>query len=275
MNALEVAQNWLHIGIATIPILARSKSPALDSWGEYQERLPTEHELRAWFAGSGYNLAVITGWQGLAVLDFDNLNIYGSWTAGLALSVAEKVFTTYRVSTSRGMHLYFYCQEPARSGHVEACDVKAAGGYVLAPPSVHPSGACYFPIGGPGKIQTIESIDALLPGYAKATEWQAPNEAQMDAFDAAMQPEIKSGAIEAIKARMSIADVLGQSNGNHRRTWLTTCPLHGDKAPSFAVYPDGHFYCFGCGAKGDAISLWAMMHHVTNREAIAALGAIK
>jgi hypothetical protein len=274
MNTLEVARTWHDLGIATIPILARSKSPALDSWAEYQTRLPTMYELTAWFAESGYNLAVVTGWQGLVIVDFDDMGTFNLWLAELTQDNATRVLTTYRVSTARGMHLYFYVDEPTRAGKLPNVDIKAAGGYALSPPSIHPSGALYVGTDHPRNIKHVPSIEVLLPGYTRAmTEFpQSPFGAgRTDPFDAAMMPEVPSGAIEAIKARLSIADVLGQSNGSHRRTWLTTCPLHGDKQPSFAVYADGHFHCFGCGAHGDVIDLWAMMHHVTTREAIAAL----
>jgi DNA primase len=32
------------------------------------------------------------------------------------------------------------------------------------------------------------------------------------------------------------------------------CPFHNEKTPSFYVYEDGQYHCFGCGAHGDAIS---------------------
>lgn len=32
------------------------------------------------------------------------------------------------------------------------------------------------------------------------------------------------------------------------------CPIHEEKTPSFVIYPDNHFYCFGCTESGDSIS---------------------
>ena len=43
------------------------------------------------------------------------------------------------------------------------------------------------------------------------------------------------------------------------------CPFHDDSTPSCHIYPD-HFYCFGCGAHGDAID-WLMMFEGLDRDA--------
>ena len=39
------------------------------------------------------------------------------------------------------------------------------------------------------------------------------------------------------------------------RNLVGLCPFHGEKTPSFTLYPDTEsFYCFGCGAGGDVIT---------------------
>ena len=34
------------------------------------------------------------------------------------------------------------------------------------------------------------------------------------------------------------------------REWKGLCPFHAEKTPSFTVFDEGHFHCFGCGAHG-------------------------
>lgn len=39
--------------------------------------------------------------------------------------------------------------------------------------------------------------------------------------------------------------------------YVGCCPFHNEKTPSFYVYPDGHFHCYGCGKHGNIIT-WVM-----------------
>ena len=45
--------------------------------------------------------------------------------------------------------------------------------------------------------------------------------------------------------------------------WQGLCPFHTEKTPSFSVNPEkGFYYCFGCGAKGDAITFVREIEHL-------------
>lgn len=47
------------------------------------------------------------------------------------------------------------------------------------------------------------------------------------------------------------------------------CPFHNEKTPSFTVYPDSQsFYCFGCGAGGEAISFIRRAENLDYYEAV-------
>ena len=49
------------------------------------------------------------------------------------------------------------------------------------------------------------------------------------------------------------------------------CPLHKDtKTPSMTIYADG-FFCFGCGAKGDALDWIKLTENLTTQEALIKL----
>ena len=49
-----------------------------------------------------------------------------------------------------------------------------------------------------------------------------------------------------------------------------SCPFHNDPQPSCKVYSD-HFYCYGCGERGDRIDWLTRVEGMTRAEAIAAL----
>lgn len=80
--------------------------------------------------------------------------------------------------------------------------------------------------------------------------------------------------IEELKARNGIEEVVSDYVNLKRRgrTLVGLCPFHSEKTPSFTVYPDNNsFYCFGCGAGGDAITFIEKISNLDYREAVRTL----
>src|SRR3990172_6750451 len=69
-----------------------------------------------------------------------------------------------------------------------------------------------------------------------------------------MSPE---AIIDEIRGRIDIVAVIGRHMELKRsgRTWSGCCVFHGERTPSFHVYPeDKHFMCYGCGERGDVFT---------------------
>lgn len=49
------------------------------------------------------------------------------------------------------------------------------------------------------------------------------------------------------------------------------CPFHEEKTPSFFVYSDNHFHCFGCGVHGGAIDFVMQSEKLSFPEAVRRL----
>ena len=67
---------------------------------------------------------------------------------------------------------------------------------------------------------------------------------------------IPAGFLQELLTRVDIVDVVGRHVELKRggANFMGLCPFHGEKSPSFSVSPSKQFYyCFGCGASGDAI----------------------
>lgn len=59
------------------------------------------------------------------------------------------------------------------------------------------------------------------------------------------------------------------------RSWKGLCPFHTEKSASFHVHPDkGFYYCFGCGAKGDAITFVRETERLEFPDAVAYLARL-
>ena len=68
--------------------------------------------------------------------------------------------------------------------------------------------------------------------------------------------------VQAVRDAVDIIEVASQATRLKKtgRNWSGLCPLHKEKSPSFSVDENqGLFYCFGCGAGGDAIKLHMLL----------------
>ena len=82
--------------------------------------------------------------------------------------------------------------------------------------------------------------------------------------------------IQEVVRRNDIEDLIGQYVSLRRRgrTLVGLCPFHNEKSPSFTVYPDTQsFYCFGCGAGGDAITFVRKINNLGYVEAVKQLAS--
>ena len=275
MNTLQLtADRWLSDGIAVIPVNYRDKRPALPAWREFQQRLPTTQEVGRWFQTRLRNMAIITGWRGLTVLDFDQRPMYQLWREWTRLEAPAARFS-YTVQTARGVHVYLFLDERVQTMRVGSIDVKAGGGYVLVPPSIHPSGRAYRVLSDAPIVRVPRLADVLPTGLIPAPADSAPRVARVaslsgDAWDAALNPAL-SGEVDlaALRARYNLLDLFPGAIRRGGR-WWACCPLHADKHPSVTIDGDRAKCWAGCLA-GDYLDWYGALHGLNLRQTLEAL----
>ena len=87
------------------------------------------------------------------------------------------------------------------------------------------------------------------------------------------------GFLDEIRNRVSLSQVVGKKvmwdmrkSNQGKGDWWAPCPFHQEKSASFHVDDrKGFYYCFGCHAKGDAISFLKDSENMGFMEAVEAL----
>jgi DNA primase len=67
---------------------------------------------------------------------------------------------------------------------------------------------------------------------------------------------IKDSSVDAVKAAVDMVELVGMYTQPRKAgsRYTARCPFHEERTPSFSINAvDKLYYCFGCGAKGDAI----------------------
>lgn len=141
-TALALAQRGMHV----FPCRPRQKEPATQH-GFLDATVDITVIKQWWASRPDYNVAIATGARScIFVVDIDGIDA----EAELRKHETEHgaLPPSVEVITARGRHVWLRypanVSVPSSIGKIApSCDIRGDGGYVLAPPSIHPSGRSY------------------------------------------------------------------------------------------------------------------------------------
>ena len=172
-NTLEQALDYNQRQLSVISLISKSKKPSLPKWEKYQTVIANEHELKEMFPGSesNYNnVGIITGRVSkILAIDIDGEEAHARFQTKIEeiqdIDILNAVNSTMKIKTGTGninIVIGFNPDEFANNkheiknrilwkgnafGHSEI-RIKGEGGYIVAPPSIHPNGNRYELING-------------------------------------------------------------------------------------------------------------------------------
>jgi len=179
-ETLDYAIFYLTYGLSVIPLRHGEKTPLI-KWERYQKEAPSMSEVRKWFEDNG-NIGIVCGRVSgdLVVVDFDDVEVYNKFMKQVEgdSELKDIIENTWMVQTGKGYHIYLRVDSDnvVKTGKLGSVDIKGEGGYVVAPPSVHPSGKRYTFLrftkttGHQIRVISEELYNRLLELLEKATE---------------------------------------------------------------------------------------------------------
>jgi len=151
-------------GYSVIPC-RQDKKPAI-KWQEWQTKRADRHQIESWWQQSpNANVGIVTGKiSNLAVIDIDE----PIGEEELNKLIPESAIIPTSKTPRGGKHLYFsYPAEIDLRNNtrvIPGCDVRAEGGYIMAPPSINGKGGSYQWLPGLGlhEVAVIEIPPAVI-----------------------------------------------------------------------------------------------------------------
>lgn len=145
MTTNEYAIEYLNSGWSILPVKPEEKRPYMMNWLQYTHSRATRDMVENWFKNlSGAGIGVVTGKiSNMVVLDVESY-------CKTPIEELLKMYPTqmYSRTGSGGYHLFY--QYPTgvskvsnRVGIFEGADLRADGGFIVLPPTIHPSGGRY------------------------------------------------------------------------------------------------------------------------------------
>ncbi len=169
IDMYEYAIEYAQLGIRVFPLLPNGKTPAVKHW---QDDATTDAAvIKAWWQkwpNANIGIATGQGSGGLYVIDcdkhhegIDGIKAFQDWE----LSHGTFPLTWMAHTGSGGAHIFFRDTEKHgnRAGIIPAVDFRGDGGYIVAPPSMHPNGTRYRWDNGlkPGSVDLAKANDTV------------------------------------------------------------------------------------------------------------------
>lgn len=202
------AAEYYDRGWSVIPL--EGKRPALRSWSKFQTEHATPSELKCWFAGKSVsNVGIVTGrLSGIVVVDCDSSDDAEYWTRNFPE-------TPLAVRTGGGgAHFYYHYPTGETIGNrakilSRQIDLRGEGGYIVAPPSIHPNGTHYEWLSR--NHEQLESVPIFLP------EWIADSDQAEKCSTSRHSVKCPARYIRSIRAL--------SGEGGHNQTYRAACIL--------------------------------------------------
>ena len=159
-SPLATALAYRSRGWSLVPVQRQEKKP-LVPWKHYQTTLPSNEEIEQWWTQyPDANIGIVTGRiSDLIVVDIDQ---------GADIASLPSLPPTYTIrSGGGGYHMYYRYPKDfigyieTKAGIREHVDIRADGGLIVAPPSLHAS----------GKYYTVDASCPSIDEIVEAPEW--------------------------------------------------------------------------------------------------------
>jgi len=200
---LDFATAYKENGFSIIPLQRKSKKPSIDKWDPFKISYASKEQLENWFSNDDNNIGIITGKiSGIFVIDIDSkkayeyyLNKIQSQSDRQLISASEN---TMKIKTGSGNTNIVFRFNPQDFSPNELKNIvlwretddnngerivdeqaknnqnhseirlKGEGGYIVAPPSIHPNNNEYTLVNGIDPIiLKREQIQKLIELFSK------------------------------------------------------------------------------------------------------------
>lgn len=215
---LDGAKQSIARGWKVFPCWPRSKSPATPNG--FKNATDNLSQIDAWAnSNPNFNLTIRCGKDSdLAVMEFDVKNGGDDSLKKFIAIYGDDFLNTYTVrSGGGGIHLYYRMPgwsftNKTKLGGFPGVDTRGDGGYIIAPPSIHPNGNTY-----------IVEKDVEI---AKCPDWieslMHPKADVADVLEDAADAQIAASATKAAPGRLSWASLYFMIFGAVEGTWNDT-----------------------------------------------------